>query len=94
MITKGQVQRLRSLTAAEALLAQWRSEDQADHDRAKAIEAQIKTLRTELVQLRRGINAGVTEEDILLRIGQLHDEANQGGGQGGGPPQGQGGGAA
>ena len=90
MITKGQVNRLKTLAAAEALLAQWRAEDQADHLRVDAIEAEIKALRTELNQLRRGVNAGVTEDDILLKMGMLHDESTAGGGgpPSGGPPSG------
>ena len=91
MITKGQLNAIKTLTDAESLLIQFRSEDKASHDRAKQIEAEIRTLRKELQGLKRQINNGISEEDILLKIGILHDQENatnnNGGGQtGGGNP--------
>lgn len=75
MITPGELQRARTVPEVEALLVRFRAEDKPDRDRIKQIEDEIKALRTEVNALRRGAAAGVTEDDILLKLGTLHAEA-------------------
>lgn len=72
MITKGDLKKAKTLTELHDLLDRFKAEASPDINRKKEINDEIKALRVELRQLNKSIDKNITEEDILLKLGETY----------------------
>lgn len=72
MITKADLKKAKTLTELHDLLDRFKVEASPDINRKKEINDEIKALRVELRQLNKSIGKNITEEDILLKLGETY----------------------